>query len=58
MTLSEQELRLIQECLTRYKDAVDGAENTDAYILEQKIDKFLRRPYIELKSIRGVHDND
>lgn len=58
MTFTYDDLTLIQKCLTRYTDAVDGAENADAYILEQKINKFLAGVFIEIKSIHGVHDND
>lgn len=58
MILTMDDLRLIQECLMRSTDAVDGDGDADAYILEQKINKFLRGVFIELKSIHGGNSND
>jgi len=58
MILTNQDLELILECLMRYTDSLEGLENVDAYLLEQKINKFLNGPYIELKSIHGVCGND
>lgn len=53
MTFTYDDLKLIQECLMRYTDAVDGSENADAYILEQKIHKFLRGLILGLNRYMG-----